>query len=100
MAAHKVANISELNEGECKTYTVEGQSIAVFNVSGKFTAIDDTCAHRGGSLGSGTLEGDIVTCPLHGWQYDVTTGECKMNPQVTLKSFEVKVDGDSLVLEV
>lgn len=100
MAAHKLAKTSELAEGTGKTFTIEGQDVAVFNVGGKFVAIDNTCLHKGGSLGSGELEGSIITCPLHGWQYDVTNGDCKMNPQVKLDTFVVKVEGDEIVLEL
>ena len=68
----KVASTDEVGLGSCKTFDVSGSRIALFNVAGNFYAMDDTCAHRGGPLGEGTLDGAIVTCPLHGWQYDVS----------------------------
>ena len=100
MAEHKLAKASDIAEGNCQAFTVDGQAIAVFNVGGKFSAIEDTCKHRGGSLGGGTLDGEIVTCPLHGWTYNVTTGECTANPQVQMKCFPVKVEGEEIVVEV
>jgi nitrite reductase/ring-hydroxylating ferredoxin subunit len=72
---------------------VNGRSIAVFNVGGTFYAIDNTCVHRGGPLGEGELEGDCVTCPWHGWEYNVRTGACINNPSASVKTYQVKVEG-------
>ncbi|MEE8241636.1 MAG: Rieske 2Fe-2S domain-containing protein [Nitrospirales bacterium] len=89
----KVAGTAELTPGTGVVAEVNGQAIAVFNVDGTYCAVDNTCIHRGGPLGEGELEGDTVTCPWHGWQYNVKTGACINNPSATLKSYEVKVEG-------
>ena len=100
MAEHKIAKTSDIDEGTGKTFTIEGQAVAVFNKSGEIFAIEDTCKHKGGSLGEGELNGDTITCPLHGWQYNITNGECLMNPQVKMRSFPVKVENGEISLEV
>ena len=92
----KVASTKELVPGSCKTVEVSGSRIALFNVAGTFYAMDDTCAHRGGPLGEGTLDGAIVTCTLHGWQYEVSSGACRTNPRVQMVCYEVRVE-DKLV---
>ncbi len=92
----KVASTDEVGPGSCKTFDVSGSRIALFNVAGKFYAMDDTCAHRGGPLGEGSLDGAIVTCPWHGWQYDVSSGACQTNPRVQMVCYEVRVE-DKLV---
>ena len=92
----KVASTKELVPGSCKTVEVSGSRIALFNVAGKFYAMDDTCAHRGGPLGEGNLDGAIVTCPWHGWQYDVSSGACQTKPRVQMVCYEVRVE-DKLV---
>jgi nitrite reductase/ring-hydroxylating ferredoxin subunit len=79
----KVVAKTELAEGQGRALEVQGKAIALFNVGGTFYAIDNTCKHRGGPLGDGDLEGNTVTCPWHGWQYDVTTGACQGNPAVS-----------------
>jgi nitrite reductase (NADH) small subunit/3-phenylpropionate/trans-cinnamate dioxygenase ferredoxin subunit len=94
----KVATIEELAPGECKSVEVSGSRIALFNVAGKFYAMDDTCAHRGGPLGEGSLDGTIVTCPWHGWKYDVSTGACQTNSRTQLTCYEVRVDGDDVTI--
>lgn len=69
--------------------------MALFNVNGTVYATDDKCLHAGGSLGwAGKLEGKIVTCRLHGWKYDVTTGMMPLAPAIRLGCYPVKiVDG-------
>jgi nitrite reductase (NADH) small subunit len=71
----KVAQASELEPNHGKLVEVQGKKIALFNVDGKFHAIDNTCTHRGGPLSEGELEGDEVTCPWHGAKFKVSTGE-------------------------
>src|ERR1035437_10936362 len=65
----KVAQASELEPNHGKLVEVQGKKIALFNVDGKFHAIDNTCTHRGGLLSEGELEGDEVTCPWHGAKF-------------------------------
>ncbi len=92
----KVASLSELEPGACKAIEVGGKTMALFNVDGTIYALDNTCLHRGGPLGEGTLEGDVVTCPLHMWEYNVRTGEVLANPSLKVASYAVQVDGDDI----
>ena len=94
----KVTAKSEIESGCGKKVEVGGKEIAIFNVDGNFCAIDDTCPHRGGPLSEGSMEGSLVTCPWHGWQYDVTTGACLTNPSVNQNKYEVKVEGDDILV--
>lgn len=96
----KVCQIRDILAGAGKTVDVKGKPVAVFNVDGSFCAISDTCLHRGGPLGEGELEGKIVTCPWHGWRYDVTTGVNELNPSVAVEKYDVKVEGDHLLVSV
>src|SRR5262245_57098962 len=88
----KVAAVGELGEGQARTVEVNGKSIAVFNVAGRYYAIDNLCPHRGGPLGEGDVEGQIVVCPWHGWRWDVTTGANANNPAVRVSCYPVTVD--------
>lgn len=89
----RVAGSGEVQPGHGIVAEVMGKTLAVFNVDGTFHAIDNTCVHRGGPLGEGDVEGSIVTCPWHGWKFDVTTGTCQANPMAKVEVYEVKVDG-------
>jgi nitrite reductase (NADH) small subunit len=96
----KVAEAKDLAPGQGKTVEANGREIALFNVGGTFYAIDNTCKHRGGSLGEGELDGTVVTCPLHAWTYDVTSGECFDDPSCAIYRFPVKVEGNDVLIEV
>ena len=89
----RVTGTADVAPGSGVVTEANGQSIAVFNVDGTYYAIDNTCVHRGGPLGEGELEGDTVTCPWHGWQYNVKTGASINNPSACVKSYQVKVEG-------
>jgi nitrite reductase/ring-hydroxylating ferredoxin subunit len=92
----KVASISELELGSCKTVEVQGKAIALFNVGGKIYALDNTCLHQGGPLGEGRLEGEVVTCPWHVWEFNVRTGEKVGEPSLRVATYPVQVDGDDI----
>ena len=96
----KVAKRSEIPAGTGKVVEVEGKAIAVFNCDGSFYAIENTCKHRGGPLGEGTLSGTSVTCPWHGWEYDVTSGACSMDDAIKNQTFPVKVEGDDILVSI
>jgi nitrite reductase/ring-hydroxylating ferredoxin subunit len=89
----RVAGTEDVKAGSGMVAEINGKTIAVFNIDGTYHAIDNTCVHRGGPLGEGDVEGDLVTCPWHGWQYNVTTGVCVNNPAARVTSYQVQVDG-------
>jgi nitrite reductase (NADH) small subunit len=96
MAFARAAKTTEIAPGTIKEFQLEGKPVAVANVDGKFYAINNTCLHRGGPLGQGPLEGKIVTCPWHGWEYDVTTGKISQNPAVGVNSYPIEIRGDEI----
>ncbi len=96
----RVAAAGDIAPGTAKIVQAEGRTIAVFNCEGTFYAIDNTCLHRGGPLGEGDLEGTVVTCPWHGWRYDVSTGANVMNPAVRVATYPVRVEGGEVLVEV
>ena len=91
-AKTQVAQVADLGDGQGKVVDVAGRSLAVFNVGGRFYAIDNLCPHRGGPLGEGDIEGAIVVCPWHGWRWDVTTGANANNPAVRVRCYPVTVE--------
>lgn len=94
----RAARASEIPPGTGKVVVVQGIPVALFNVDGRFHAVSNVCLHRGGPIGEGTLDGPIVTCPMHGWEYDVRTGENMTNPFARLRMFEVRVEGDDVLV--
>ena len=96
----KVAGVSDVQPGSVKEIAVNGKTLALCNVDGKFYALDNVCLHRGGPLGQGYLNGEKLECPWHGWQYDVKTGAVAVNPNAKVASYEVKVEGADVLVAV
>ena len=95
-----VGKTDDLQPGECKVVEANGKKFALFNVNGTFHALANTCCHKGGPLGEGTLEGDIVTCPWHQWQFKVNTGENVQDSETKIDSFKVKVEDNEVKVEI
>ncbi|MCX7886099.1 MAG: non-heme iron oxygenase ferredoxin subunit [Verrucomicrobiae bacterium] len=94
------ATTDELKPGEAKILTAGAREIALFNVDGKFYALDNACPHRGGPLGKGRLEDHEIVCPWHGWRFDVRSGVSPLFPTVSVDRFEVKVEGNEVKVKV
>jgi len=91
-----VARASDIAPGSSRLVIVNGRMVGLFNVAGVFHAIDNVCLHRGGPLAEGGLGGHVVTCPWHGWQYDVTTGHLVQDPSVGVSKHETRIIGDDV----
>jgi nitrite reductase (NADH) small subunit/3-phenylpropionate/trans-cinnamate dioxygenase ferredoxin subunit len=96
----RVARASDLEPGKGLVVVVKGVRVALFNCDGVFYAIRNTCPHMGGELGEGLLQGDIVTCPWHGWRFNVKTGKSPAVEVVAVRTFPVKVEGDDVYVGV
>ncbi len=94
----EVARVERIPPGSGAPFTVADKDVAVFNVDGTICVIADTCPHAGGSLGMGKLAGGIVTCPVHGMKFDVTTGCFAGTSDYGVASYPAKVvDGEIMV---
>ena len=93
------AKVSELSASAGKIVEINGKILGLFKVGDQVYAMDGVCLHRGGPVGEGELSGTTVTCPLHGWQYDVTNGQFKFNPSVKLNTYKVEIEGDDVKVE-
>ncbi|HLG24692.1 MAG TPA: non-heme iron oxygenase ferredoxin subunit [Candidatus Nanoarchaeia archaeon] len=95
----KVANENDLNPGKGLVVNVNGEEVALFSVDGDVYAISNSCPHRNGPLGEGILEDEIVTCPLHGWQFNVRTGESPLMP-ARVSCYKVKVENGEIFVSL
>jgi nitrite reductase/ring-hydroxylating ferredoxin subunit len=109
MGKHIVASVAELPPGERRIVEVEGRSIGVFNVHGQFYALRNRCPHQAAPLCLGAIkglampsqpgeylwarEGEIIRCPWHGWEFDITSGRSIFNPhRVRVAAYKVTVE--------
>ena len=120
MKDHVIGRTDELNEGERILAEIEGREIAVFNVDGEYKAYTNWCVHQAGPVCEGTLTGtwaaeydpenlevcmewcsedEILSCPWHGWEYDITNGE-SLTSKARLPSHPVRVDGEDIIVSI
>jgi nitrite reductase/ring-hydroxylating ferredoxin subunit len=89
-----------LDAGRIIEIIIGGTAIAVANVGGTHHAMANTCPHAGGPLGEGQLDDCVVTCPYHGWQFDVRDGTCRTQPGTAVKSYPVQIVGDAVCVQL
>lgn len=94
----EVVRLDELVPGELTEVMVDGRSVALARVGDDVLAVDGVCPHAGGPLGDGDLDGHVLTCPYHGWSFDLREGSCLTNPALRLQGLEVRVESGSVRL--
>ena len=99
MTLVRVAKTFDVPEGKMKHVEVNGLELLIANVKGKFYAVGDRCPHLNAKVSEGTLDKTIVTCPRHLSKFDVTTGRVISGTRSSLPSYDVKVDGENLLIE-
>jgi nitrite reductase (NADH) small subunit len=96
----KIADVADCPPGAAREFTIEDRIVALYNFDGSLYALDGVCPHQGGPLGEGALSGPIVTCPWHGWQFDVRNGQNQLNARMTQPGFAVRVEGDAILIDL
>ena len=89
-------NRKTLPEGRVQTVTAGHQGICLTHYKGKFSALDNACPHQGGPLGEGSIENGMLRCPWHGWDFDPCNGQSPGGHDDSIKTFEVKQEGDAI----
>ena len=87
---HEVASSDAITDGSAIEVVLRGEVLAIFRHGGNLYAIDGMCAHQGGPLAEGRVEGGCVTCPWHGWQYELATGVQTINRQPLQKTYQIR----------
>jgi nitrite reductase/ring-hydroxylating ferredoxin subunit len=90
----------DIPEGERKIVEIEGKSIGIFHQAGGWYAVQNRCLHRGGPVATGSLQEGILTCPWHGYQYKLTTGELLQDPKARLEQYPVQVRDGEVYLQI
>ncbi len=100
MALVKVGLATSLPPGSVTELDNGSATYAVGNLDGKLFCVDGTCPHAGGPLGQGTLNGNLLVCPWHGWEFDCRTGVNDFDEDVQLQTFPVVVQDDQIFVDV
>lgn len=100
MSFQKLCLLSDLSEGSGREFLLDGQIIAVFRLQEAILAVDGMCAHQGGPIASGSVCGYCVTCPWHGWQYDLRSGANLLTQKKMLATFAVETRGQEVWIDL
>ena len=96
-----VGHITDLPSGRSAAVELNDRSeLALFNVNGKFYAVENFCPHKGIPLADGTVRNQTVECNRHGWQFDLETGECLTKRSCSIESYEVVIEDEKIKIVV
>ena len=96
----KICGENDIPVGGSKSIRILARRIAVFNLDGDFYAIEADCKHMKANLSTGEINGMVIACPVHGWRYDIPTGECLDEQWAKLKTFAVFVENGYIWVDV
>lgn len=94
----EIASVEECPPGTSLERAVSGQMVALANADGQYYAMDGLCPHQGGPLGKGVLCGTILTCPWHGWQFNVVDGKHQLSSTVGQSTYQVNVQDGKIFI--
>jgi nitrite reductase/ring-hydroxylating ferredoxin subunit len=101
VAEHRAAAVADVVAGQPRLAEVGGVRVVLVRVGEAIHACGDVCSHRGGSLSQGRLSGTKLACPLHGWLYDVRTGQCLFPARgEAVPSYRVCIEEDSVLVDL
>lgn len=91
---------TDFSPGQAKLVVVNGRHVALFRLGEEFFALDNLCLHRGGPICEGPIVNGVVTCPWHGWSYEIKTGTMVQDPRVGVSRHDVRIDGDQVAVRL
>ena len=94
------AKLSEVPNFGKKVVTVNGQELLLLNIKGEIFACENECPHQGSPLHSGIVKDGHLSCPRHGYRFNLKSGTCLDNPAFTLKVFPVQIQGDEILVDL
>ncbi len=100
MPWHTLCKVADCPPGACREVVAGDRIVALFNVDGELHALDGVCPHQGGPLGKGNLQGHVVTCPWHGWQFDVRNGEFQLRKSLVQPKLNLRTIDDVVQVEI
>lgn len=96
----EVTRTNDFPVGRARVCIIGERRIALYHTARGFFATGNTCPHRGGPLGEGDIIGNEIVCPWHLWSFDVASGECGGNPDLTIPTYPVKVEDERVLVDL
>jgi nitrite reductase (NADH) small subunit len=100
MAFVYAAKARDIAPAQIREIQLDRITIALANVGGQFHALSNSCLHRGGPLGQGSLQGNLVSCPWHGWTFDVTSGKVSGSQSAGVECYPVEQRGEDVYVDI
>jgi nitrite reductase/ring-hydroxylating ferredoxin subunit len=97
---HRIGSLAELRGGSSVKASIGKVRVAAFVVGDAVVATNGRCPHAGGPLHEGEVEDGVLTCPWHGWTYDLSTGACGEDDSLNLERFAVRIEGDDIMVQM
>jgi nitrite reductase (NADH) small subunit len=94
------AKISEVPNFGKKVVSVAGREILLVNVKGKISAVENECPHQGSPLNAAVVKDGYISCPRHGYRFNLSDGRCADHPEFVLAVFPVQLNGDEILVEL
>lgn len=94
------AKVSEVPNFGKKAVNVNGQELLLINIKGEVFACENECPHQGAPMNTGIVKDGHLSCPRHGYRFDLKTGSCLDNPAYTLKIYPVTINGDEILVQL
>jgi nitrite reductase (NADH) small subunit len=97
---HRAGSLSAFADSDRFSAAVNGKAVVVFKLAGSFIATPAICPHAGGPLCDAVLDGESLSCAWHGYNFSLRSGECDDDPDLNLDRYEVRIDGDDVLVKV
>jgi nitrite reductase (NADH) small subunit len=97
---HRAGSLSEFASSDRFSAAVNGKRVVVFKLHGSFVATPAICPHAGGPLCDAVLDGQSLSCAWHGYNFSLLTGECDDDPDLSLDRYEVRIEGDDVLVKI
>ena len=95
-----VAKVADLPNMGKKLVTVDGQEILLINLKGTIYAVEAECPHQGTPMAGALLKESYLSCPRHGWRFELKDGSCKEHPELTLKTWPVRIENNEIIVDL
>jgi nitrite reductase/ring-hydroxylating ferredoxin subunit len=97
---HRAGSLSAFSASDRLAAAVNGTHVVVFRLAGSYIATPAVCPHAGGPLCDAVIEGESLSCAWHGYNFSLRTGECDDDPDLYMERYEVRIEGDDVLVKV
>lgn len=95
-----VATVNEVPNFGKKVVSIDGREVLLVNVKGAIFAVENECPHQGSPMSAAIVKDDSISCPRHGFRFSLKDGSCREHPEFTLATYPVRIDGDTILVDM